>query len=88
MKEIHTRAPTLEDYAMMRRVHDRACKAAGIEWHGARGQQLAKFIAEEFAMGNRDEESLSEFAVWLVRRRKASAVLTDYRVDISVYVLH
>lgn len=88
MKEILTPPPTLEDHAMMRRVHDGACAAARIKRHGTRGEQLAKFIAEEFALGNRDETSLSECALWLVRRQKPPTVESGYRVNISVYALH
>lgn len=87
MKEIQRREPTSEDHAMMRRVHERVCEAARIQRRGARGEQLAKFITEEFAMGNREEASLSECALWLVSRRKATSV-NSYRIDISVYALH
>ncbi|NRP21874.1 hypothetical protein LPJGGPFB_05133 [Ensifer adhaerens] len=88
MKEVTTQGPTPEDVAMLRRVHDRACLSANIQRRGARGEYVARFIADEFAMGNRDETSLSECALWLVRPRTHTASDKSYRIDISIYALY
>lgn len=88
MKLVLTPQPTPEDRAMMERVFESTCCAANIQRRGLKAELLARFIAEEFALGNCDEQALSECALWLVRRRKAAGCQSFQRsIDTTIYLL-
>ncbi len=58
-----------DEVEMLQRVFDLVCFEARIPRKDARANKLARFLLEEFRVGNTDEGALMECARWLVRRR-------------------
>ncbi|KOF17681.1 hypothetical protein AC244_16775 [Ensifer adhaerens] len=61
---------------MLQRIFNRVCVEERIPKMDIRAERLAKFIIDEFDVGNREEESLLECARWLVRCKKKPPVRT------------
>lgn len=61
------------EIAMLQRVLDTACLAAGMPRSDDRADRLAKFIIGEFRSGTRSEAALCERAMWFERRSASSS---------------
>ncbi len=52
------------DLALIRKVFETACAKTRIPHLSKRAVRLASFIADEYRLGNKDETSLLECAIW------------------------
>ncbi|MBP1874909.1 hypothetical protein LPJGGPFB_02706 [Ensifer adhaerens] len=73
-----------DDIEMLQRVFDATCFAARVPRRGERAERLAKFIMDEFRIGNIDERTLLECALWRERRR--IAVNTEELETVEIWV--
>jgi hypothetical protein len=51
----------------LQRIFDRICFEASIPRHGDRASRLARFLMDEFKVGNKDEWALTECGRWFCR---------------------
>lgn len=73
-----------DDIEMLQRVFDATCFAAHVPRRGERANRLAKFIMDEFRVGNGDERALMECALWRERRRLPPRTEDAETVDIWI----
>ncbi|WP_112833570.1 hypothetical protein [Ensifer sp.] len=73
-----------DDIEMLQRVFDATCFAARVPRRGERANRLAKFIMDEFRIGNGSERALLECALWRERRRLPPRTPEAETVDIWV----
>ncbi|WP_457584381.1 hypothetical protein [Ensifer canadensis] len=73
-----------DDIEMLQRVFDATCFSARVPRRGERANRLAKFIMDEFRIGNGDERTLLECALWRERRRIPPRTEETETVDIWV----
>jgi hypothetical protein len=57
-----------KDVEMLHRVFERTCFLAGFPKLSKRGNQLARFLIDEFRVGHTDEACLLECALWFTKR--------------------
>lgn len=57
-----------EQIDTLQRIFDRICFEARIPRHDVRAGRLAKFLMEEFKLGNTDELALTECGRWFCKR--------------------
>lgn len=60
--------PGAEASKMLQRVFDRACLLSALPKRSDRSDHLARFLIDEFHLGQTDEECLLECALWFARR--------------------
>lgn len=75
-----------KDVEMLHRVFERTCFLAGIPKLSDRGNQLARFLIDEFRFGHTDEACLLECALWFTKRHaRQSEFSTTHsgRVEVS-----
>ncbi|OCP23146.1 MULTISPECIES: hypothetical protein [unclassified Ensifer] len=73
-----------DDIEMLQRVFDATCFAAHVPRRGESANRLAKFIMDEFRIGNSNERTLLERALWRELRRMPSKTEEMETVDIWV----
>lgn len=61
-----------DDIDMLRRVFDRICIEARLPRQDARAGHLARFLMDEFRVGNTDEAALTECGRWLCKRGRST----------------
>ncbi|MNL50293.1 hypothetical protein D3C87_1732970 [compost metagenome] len=75
-----------DDIEMLQRVFDATCFAARMQRRGERADRLAKFIMDEFRIGNSDERTLLECALWRERRRIPVPARAEEPETIDIWV--
>lgn len=73
-----------DDIEMLQRVFDATCFAARVPRRGERANGLAKFIMDEFCIGNGDERRLLECALW--RERHMMPPKTEEMETVDIWV--
>lgn len=58
-----------KDVEMLQRVFEKTCFLAGFPKCSDQGDQLARFLIDEFRFGHTDEACLSEWALWFTKRQ-------------------
>jgi len=57
------------DIDLLQRVFEKTCFLAQLSKHSAGGDQVARFLVDEFRLGHTDEACLLECALWFAKRR-------------------
>lgn len=70
-----------EQSGTLHRIFDRICFEASIPRDGDRASRLAKFLMDEFKVGNKDEWALTECGRWFCRRAAPIRPPSNSRLD-------